>query len=528
MGKRWRVSPFDEGRVMQLRRDAKVSQVVAQLLLNRGIENPREAECFLAARFSELRDPHQLPGLTAAADRVFAAFQDGRKITIYGDYDADGMTATAILVRCLRLLNAQHDYYVPNRLKEGYGLNAEALEALASGGSQQVITVDCGIASLDEADRARQLGLELIITDHHEMGSRLPDAAAIVHPRLPGGDYPFAGLCGAGVAFKLAWALCQRASESKKVSQRYRDFLLSALGLAAIGTVADVVPLIDENRLIVRHGLATLKAHPLTGLDSLMAVTKLKQKPQLSSEDIAFSLAPRLNAAGRLGQAELAVELMTTDDDSRARGLAEYLHELNGNRDTIERSIYLAANKQLKEKFDEQSDAALVLAGRGWHAGVIGIVAGRLTEKYSRPCILIALDELGQPVGTGSARTAAGLDLHQTLSQCSEHLITFGGHAAAAGLRIDEAQIDSFRKHFNQQVAQQVSPEDRITEIRLDAEASLPELTLKTVRQIEQLAPFGEQNPRPILCATNVELVRPIRKIGAGERTCHSPFGTAT
>ncbi len=491
---------------------------MAQLLINRGIDDPLLARDFLAARFSELRDPQLLPGLASAADRIHTAIKDGKKIAIYGDYDADGMTATAILVRCLRLLRANVTYYVPNRLDEGYGLNSDALTKLAADQVQLVVTVDCGITSCEEAVTATRLGLELIVTDHHEMADRLPAAAEIVHPRLPGHDYPFDGLCGAAVAFKLAWALCQRASRAEKVTPRFKLFLLSSLGLAAIGTVADVVPLIDENRLIVRHGLNSLKEYPLAGVDALMAVCKLKERPQLSSEDIAFALGPRLNAAGRLGQAELAVELLTTDDDNRARGLAEYLHELNINRDSLERSIYLSASKQLQEQFDVAGDAAFVLAGRGWHPGVIGIVAGRLAEKYARPCVMISLDDLGQSVGTGSARTAAGLNLHQTLSHCAEHLITFGGHAAAAGLRIDETQIDTFRAHFTRQVAEQIAPEDRVAEIYIDAEAALAQLTLQTVKQIEQLAPFGERNPRPVLCAVNVEIAGPIKRMGAGER----------
>ncbi len=346
----------------------------------------------------------------------------------------------------------------------------------------------------------------------------MPLAADIVHPRLPGHEYPFDGLCGAAVAFKLAWALCQRASKAEKVTPRFKHFLLATLGLAAIGTVADVVPLVDENRLIVRHGLNSLKEYPLAGVDALLAVCKLQERPQLSSEDIAFALAPRLNAAGRLGQAELAVELLTTDDENRARGLAEYLHELNISRDSLERSIYLAASKQIQERFDASGDPAFVLAGRGWHPGVIGIVAGRLADKYTRPCVMIALDDLGRSVGTGSARTASGLNLHQALSRCADSLITFGGHAAAAGLRIDEAHIDTFRAHFTRHVAEQISPEDRVAEIHIDAEAPLAQLTLQTVKQIEQLAPFGERNPRPVLCAANVVVDGPVKRIGAGER----------
>ena len=437
MAKRWRIAARDLEAVRQFARTSQLPMVVAELLLARGMDRPDTARAFLDARISGLLDPEQLPGLSTAADTVWKAIQDGDRITIYGDYDADGMTATAILVRCLSLLSANVDFYVPHRLEEGYGLNEAALRQLAARGSKLVVTVDCGIASVREAALARELELDLVITDHHEFGPEMPHATAIVHPRLPYHNYPSESPCGAGVAFKLAWAICQRASNASRVRPALKNFLISAMGLAAIGTVADVVPLVDENRLIVRHGLNALRERPFAGIAALTKITGADQKPRLSSEDIGFGLAPRLNAAGRLGQAELAVELLTTDSDGRAAELAAYLNELNQNRDSIERSIYLAADKQLKERFDAIRDPALVLADRGWHAGVIGIVAGRLAEKYSRPVVMIALDELGRASGQGSARSALGLDLHETLTSCSSHLVSYGGHAAAAGLRID-------------------------------------------------------------------------------------------
>ena len=518
MGKHWKIQPHDAGRIANLARLANISEIVAQLLIARGTHDPEEAREFLAAKLSGLRDPSELPGIRDAAERVFAAVRGGEQIWIYGDYDADGMTATAILVRCLKSIGGKVRYYVPHRLEEGYGLNDTALRTLRERGADLVITVDCGIASIHEARTARELGLDLIVTDHHEMAEQLPDATVLVHPRLPGTDYPFAGLCGAGVAFKLAWALCQLADNSEKVGNRLREFLLSAMGLAAIGTVADVVPLIDENRLIVRHGLSSLKHRPSPGLGALMAMKQLDRKPMLTSEDIGFMLAPRLNAAGRLGQAALGVELLVTDSMDRAEDLAKYIHELNGNRETLERSIYLAANKQVKDEFDPANDPALVVAGRGWHPGVIGIVAGRLAEKYSRPVVLIALDELGKKVASGSARSANGLNLHRALAACDEHLVSHGGHAAAAGLRIDEAHLDKFRAHFCEHVSEEVAPEDRVAQVRIDAEAPLSQLTLKTVQEMEQLAPFGNGNPRPLLYSKDVVLNGPPKKMGAGER----------
>jgi len=518
MVKRWRFLQHDPDRIASLESRANVSPILAQLLLSRGITQPEDVRTFLEVKLTGLREPELLPGVREAADRIHAAVVDRRRIVVYGDYDADGMTATGLLYNCLRLLGADVGYYVPNRLDEGYGLNDDALRQLASRGASQIISVDCGIASVQQALTAREIGLELIITDHHQLADRIPEAATVVHPRLPGSLYPFGGLCGAGVAFKLAWAICQRASNAQRVSPPMRDYLLAAMGLAALGTVADVVPLVDENRILVRHGLTSLRHSPLAGIAALLEVTQLNQKPRLTSEDVGFSLAPRLNAAGRLGQATLGVELLTTQSPERAQALADYIHQLNSSRESLERSIYLAANKLVKERFDPQHDPALVLAGAGWHAGVIGIVAGRLAEKYHRPVVMIALDQVGSRPGTGSARSAGGVDLYDALNACSEHLLGFGGHAAAAGLRIDESRVDAFRDHFCDHVAGELSEANRVAEIRIDAEAPFSQLTLHTVDQIEQLAPFGEGNPRPVLCAGGVTLAEPPKRMGGGER----------
>ncbi len=518
MQKRWRIQPHDAPRIAALERSAGLPPVLAQLLVARGVSDAESARTFLEAKLTGLREPEQLPGVVQAVDRLDAAVRAGRRIYVYGDYDADGMTAAAILVRALRLFGADVHYHVPNRLEDGYGLNEDALTNLAARGAAVVVTVDCGIASLAEADAAKRLGLELIITDHHAPAERLPEASAIVHPALPGGNYPFAGLCGAGVAFKLAWALCQRASNAKKVSPEMRGFLLTAIGLASLGAVADVVPLLDENRILVRHGLHSLKDQPPLGLARLMQITELDQKPTLEAEDIAFTLAPRLNAAGRLGQAQLGIDLLTTDDPDRADSLARYIHQLNEDRASLERKIQLAASKQAKEEFDLENDPALVLADRGWHAGVIGIVAGRLAEKYNRPVVLLSLDPLGVKPGLGSARSAGACNLHQALMACTAYLVSHGGHAAAAGLKIDEGQIPAFRSAFCEYVSSESPRDHRQAELVIDAESPLSQLTLPVVEQIERLAPFGHGNPRPLLCASGVELAEPPRRIGGGER----------
>ena len=365
---------------------------------------------------------------------------------------------------------------------------------------------------------ARELGLTLIVTDHHQFGPRLPLAAALVHPALPGTAYPFHGLCGAAVAFKLAWALGQRASGERRVSERMRKFLLEAVGLAAIGTVADVVPLIDENRILVRHGIASLAFSAPCGVAALAKLAKLGDKPQWDGEDLAFALSPRLNAAGRMGQADIGVELLITDDPVRAEKLATYIEELNVQRQALERSMSRSAEKQAKERFDPQRDAALVLADHDWHAGIIGIVAGRLSDKYQIPAVVVALDSLGTKPGIGSARSVPGFNLHDALQECGDLLDSCGGHAAAAGLKVAEPNLPAFRKAFCEIARRSLGDGDRIGELKIDAETSFSALTKNCVEQIESLAPFGHGNARPVLCASHVRLAGPPKKIGATGR----------
>lgn len=518
MEKRWRFLPHDSAQVSHLARQARVSPVVAQLLLCRGVCEPAAATTFLAAKLTDLHDPSLLPGVQQAVDVLHSVIESGEPICVYGDYDADGMTAAAILVRGLKLLGADVSYHVPNRLEDAYGLSTAAIEKLASRGKKAIITVDCGITSTREAELCRRLGMKLVITDHHRTSHELPDADAVIHPRLPGSDYPFGDLCGAGVAFKLAWALCQKASGSQRVTDRLRKYLMQSLGLAAIGTVADVVPLVNENRVLVTHGLKTLLADPVPGIAHLMQITGLDKKPRLCSEDLSFTLAPRLNASGRLGQAQLGIELLSTDSPERAAALADYIHQLNSSRESLERSVLLAAQKQIKEEFDPYSDPALVLAGSGWHAGVIGVVAGRLAEKYARPVVMVSIDPTGAKHAVGSARSGCAVDLHAALAQCTERLVAHGGHAAAAGLRIEENQLEAFRGDFCEVVAGLVAEIDTTPEVLIDAESSLGLLNLATVQQIESLAPFGEGNHRPVLCASGVMLAEPPRRMGGGER----------
>lgn len=498
-----------------LERAAGIPNVVARLLVTRGITDPLLARQFVDPKLNALREPTELPGATRAAEIIYAAVEAKQRITIYGDYDADGMTATAILLRCLKLLHAEVDFYIPHRIDEGYSLNAEAIEKIASQGTKLVITVDCGVASVAEAKLARDLGLTLVITDHHQLAAELPPAAAIVHPGLPHDPYPFPGLCGAAVAFKVAWAICQQASNGQKVTDRLKNFLLQAVGLAAIGTVADVVPLVDENRILVRYGLGCLRSQPTVGIAALMRSTKLDEKQRLECDDLGYTIGPRLNAAGRLGQAELAIELLTTENQQRADTIAQYMEEMNVQRQSMERTMSRSALKQARDFGDPEQATALVLADHEWHAGVIGIVAGRLAEKFNCPVVMIANDPLGIKPGLGSARSIPGFNLHEALAECGHLLESHGGHAAAAGLRVTPQNLAAFRQEFCRVATEKLCDAERCAELLVDAEASLQMLTRQTVEQIENLAPFGHGNSRPIFCASDVRLSGGLKRMGS-------------
>jgi single-stranded-DNA-specific exonuclease len=513
MSLRWSLRLHDSSLVESIERNASVSPVVAQLLALRGITSPDAIKSFFNLKMTGLRAPAELPGLNEAVKAIYAAVTAGKKIYIYGDYDADGMTSTAIMYRSLKLLKANVHYFVPSRLDDGYGLSIETLERLRDRGAEFIITVDCGISSVKETEFCTENNIEIVITDHHHVGDVLPAAAAIVHPALPGFDYPFDGLCGAGVAFKLAWGLCIEHHGSPKLSEPLRNFLFGAVSLAAIGTVCDVVPMQDENRILVHHGMNCLREFANPGLRHLLALSNLIDKPKIESEDLGFGIGPRLNAAGRLGQAQLGVELLITQDNDRAKELAEYIDALNKNRKSLEIKIQKSAEKQIEESFNADRDAALVLAANDWHLGVIGIVAGRLAEKYQRPTILISTDANGERDGVGSCRSACGIDLYAALDQCENQLEKFGGHTAAAGLAIKKENIDAFREDFCEAVVRQVSFEDLYQDLDIDAEALVGHLTMGMMKQLNQMAPFGQSNPRPVLCINNVQL-QDVRTMG--------------
>jgi len=516
----WRIAAHDRAYVKDLSVRMKITGLVAQVLVARGHHEIESAEVYLAKKLTTMHDPETLPGVSQAADRIVDAVKSGRRITIYGDYDVDGVTSTSLLWHCLQLTGAKVDYYIPSRLEEGYGLNCDAIRQLHSEDpTRLLVTVDCGICSVAEAALAKELGLELIITDHHTFGEILPDAPVLVHPRLPGTGTPYAfgELCGVGVAFKLAWAICARMGDGKKATPRMREFLLSAIGLAAIGTIADVVPLVDENRVIVHFGLASLLDRSNPGLKELLRIAKVLDKGILQAEDIAFAVGPRINAAGRLGQARLAVELLTTSDNERAIALAKYLDGLNKDRQTVERRILKQAKELVEEHAEWADHRALVLSHAEWHPGVIGIVATRVAEHFQRPTIMIALGGVNG-FAQGSGRSFAGFNLHAGLTACQALLETFGGHHAAAGLKIRPEDIDAFRLAFVQYVAENHASKPGSAEITVDAEVQLSDITIRSVAELEKLGPFGAANPRPVFVASNVELAAPPKKMGEGER----------
>ncbi|MDR2438135.1 MAG: single-stranded-DNA-specific exonuclease RecJ [Planctomycetaceae bacterium] len=532
MPKRWIICKYDNELARSISVSAHISDLIAALLVVRGIQTSDAADIFLNTNLkSHLRDPFLLPGCGEVAEHLLDAVNSNQKIVVYGDYDVDGITGIVILRQTLKDLGADVDYYVPSRFDEGYGLHSEAISKLAQNGTKVIITVDCGISSVEEAETAVKHGIKLLITDHHTPGAALPNALAITHPQLVrfsgkyvsaqsltpeeikmAEKYPFPLLCGSAVALKVAWALGQLAfnGPGKPVPQQFRERLTEMLGLAALGTVADFVPLQDENRTLVRGGLQYLYSPKSSiGLKQLFAVAKyVEGKTRLDSEYAAFQLAPRLNAAGRLGQAGLAVELLIGNNLKRATELAKEIDELNESRKILEKRIAKEAEQQILEQFDSVHDPAFVLLG-DWHRGVIGIVAGRLVDRFHRPVILLGKDKMGNIPVVGSARSVSGFNLYAALESCRQFLIRFGGHEAAAGLTIDEKEIDAFRTAFCKIVAERITEEERIAELPIDGFFPLGAFTRSTVEQILLLAPFGCANPRPIFAAEKVLIKNP-------------------
>ncbi len=492
--------------------------VVAQLLFNRGYADPTAARAFLAGELNQSDDPSGLVGLPETVDRLRRATTARERIAIYGDYDTDGVTATVLLVQVLAALGADILPYIPKREDEGYGLNTKALSELREQGASLVVSVDCGVRSLDEADHARRIGLDLIITDHHnptDPQGPIPEALAVVHPRLAGSSYPFGDLCGAGVAFKLAWRLATLWCGSTRVGKALQEHLLNMLPLAALGTIADVMPLVGENRTIASWGLRLLKSTPLVGLRALIEASGLEGE-EIDSEKAGFVLAPRLNAIGRLGHAAAAVRLLTDAPPVEAAAIARRLTLVNRHRQETERQVAGQASRQAAEAgMTGEGRRAVILADESWHAGVLGIVCSRLAEQLGRPVVL--LQRQGD-LCKGSARSVEGYSIYEGLAAVSVFVVRFGGHDAAAGLELRTQDLPAFTEALTAHANERIGVEDLTPALRIDCDATIGELDLETVGKIADLSPFGRANPRPALRLRSLTVAGPPRAVGANGR----------
>lgn len=495
---RWRVAHPDEDRCQRLAEVLDGSLLLARVLVSRGLGDFGRARAFLSPRFDELGDPYRLIDMDRAVGRLAAAIRGGEAITVYGDYDADGVTATAILVRALTRLGARVDAYIPDRRREGYGLHEEAVARLAERGTAVIVAVDCGVTALAAAQAARRAGVDLVILDHHEVLGALPPAVAVVDPKRPDAGEGASDYCAAGLALQTARALSARFEPGGSFQTGHGGLI----ELAALGTVADAVALLGDNRIIVAEGLTRLERPSLVGLAALADVANVRAP--LRARDLSHALAPRLNAAGRLADARAGLALLLTDDLDEARRLASELDALNRER----RALCDRALAEAIEEVDGRGlagDPAIALVRDDWHPGVIGIVASQLVERYHRPTVLVGIRD---DVGRGSARSIPALHLVEALAESSQHLLGFGGHAMAAGLTVEPAAFERFRAEFLEAVGRRLRPEDFEPVIDIDAEVRLDELTLPAAADLERLAPFGSGNPEPLL------LVRGLRAIG--------------
>jgi single-stranded-DNA-specific exonuclease len=545
---RWKLAeprPDTDPSALELSRSLGLPPLVASILAQRSATDRETAERFLAPRLSHLHDPALLPGTTRAAQRLVQAVRDRQPIVIYGDYDVDGVTASALLWHTLTLAGADVHTYIPHRLDEGYGLNGEAIVTLAESHDAKplVISVDCGITAVEPAKVARQHGVDLIITDHHQFDpEQLPDAHTLVHPALPAAAspitltepsaqhhepqttnhqpltapaYPCPDLCGAGVAFKVAWQFARELCGSDRLPDDYRTLMVELLSLVALGTVADVVPLKDENRVLTVFGLGRIKQTQFVGLGALIDASKLRDE-KIDAYHVGFVLGPRLNACGRMGHAGDALELLTTAKGQRATELARFLTHENDRRRATERQITEQAKRMVTERgYDAPNRRAIVVGSEGWHPGVVGIVASRLVDTFGRPAVV-----LGYKNGTaqGSARSVEGVSIHDALSACTEHLERFGGHAMAAGITLSMDKVDAFRDALVQQVNGLLDESGLVQEMRVDAQVVFEQCTLEIFDSLGKLAPFGRGNRTPRLLLRGAVLDHPAQRMGASGR----------
>jgi len=471
-----------------------VSQVVARILVARGLYTFDECKRFFRPDVSQFPDPYLFADMHKACERVFCAIRDKETIFVYGDYDVDGVTSTALVIRLLRHFGAQCDYYLPNRLTEGYGLSGEGITAIAQKGAAVIITVDCGITACEEIAMANTQGIDVIVTDHHEPKDPLPAAYAILNPKVKGSGYPDTSLAGVGVALKLCQGLVKRLGGDDTLWTMFLD-------LAALGTAADIVPMRGENRVIVSLGFAMLQNTRNAGLMALLAAQGCAGK-NLSTGDVVFKIAPCINATGRLGDSRRGVELLLTDNVQVAERIAEELKAANIERRALDAAIQQEAFAWVETHCDYSTDYAIIAGSASWHCGVVGIVASKVVEKYHRPAILFSIGENG--IARGSGRSIPGFHLHEALTECQDILEGFGGHAAAAGMTIKQENIEAFRVRFNGIAQKKLAPNDLVPKITADIEVQMVDITPKLYSIIKQMEPFGPGNMRPVMVCRNM------------------------
>ena len=504
MGRRhWKIKDVsDELSVQRLTDSLNISPILARLLVMRDIKTFNQAKQFFRPSIESLYDPFLMDQMESATTRVITALTENQKICIYGDYDVDGTCATALLYMSLKELDANVEFYIPRRLEEGYGLSTAAIDIVKEKGTQLMIAVDCGITAITETDYANQLGIDVIICDHHQPKEEIPKAFAVLDPLKPGCSYPFKYLSGAGVAFKLAQGLCERIGK--------RGLPLKYLDLVALAGAADIVPLTDENRILVNEGLKQVNLNPRPGIEALIEMSRL-QPGHLSSGQIVFTVAPRINAVGRLGDAERAVNLLIATNKKEAVKLAEVLETENYERRKIDVDTFEAAKEIVDSQIDLDEDLAIVLHNENWHPGVIGIVASRLVEKYYRPSVLLTTID---GIAKGSARSINGFNIYEALQKCDDLLLHFGGHRAAAGLALKLDKVEEFRIRLNEVLKSSITSEDLSEEISIDSKIRFSEITPKFLRILDQFAPFGPDNLRPVFISESVHVANIPRIVG--------------
>ena len=502
MNKKWQICEVDKEKLEKLKSKYGISELLATILVNKNITTQKEIEEFLNPTRNDFFDPFLINDMDIAVERIRKAIETQEKVIIYGDYDVDGITSITVLKSFLKDVGLDVDYYIPNRLEEGYGLNKNAIDEIAKNKYTLMITVDCGISAIEEVNYANSLGIEVIVTDHHEPGEELPKALAVIDNKRKDSKYPFRELAGVGVAFKVSQALAQSMNVKEEEYLKYLD-------IVCVGTISDIVPLISENRVITKLGIKLLKQTRNTGLK---AIINSSGYSQINSTTISFGVAPRINACGRMGKAEQALKLLLSKDIYEVNKLTQELNNYNRERQEIEKEIFESVLNKIEQN-NLDKNRTIVVGGEGWHHGVIGIVSSKITEKYFKPSILLSFEEDG--TGKGSGRSIPGFDLHEALMKCENCLEKFGGHSMAVGLTLKKDKFEQFYEEF-EKVAKENKTENIVPIINVDAKIELNEIDKTVVEDLKQLEPFGEANKMPVFALKNIR-IDSIRALSEGK-----------